>query len=324
VSPTPADARSLPRPTWRGVMPAITTPFDAQGRVDDAAVTARIARAIDAGCSAIIPAGSLGEGNTLSAGEKRALFATSVEACAGRVPVIAAIAAAGTAEGVALAEAAREVGCTGLMVLPPYVHSGDTREVLTHIGALIRATPLPCMVYNNPGAYGADLRADALCSLAEAHANLEAVKESSGDARRITAIIERAGERLAVSAGLDDVVVEGVRAGAVGWVAGLVNAFPVESVRLFEAARDGDPEADALYRWFLPLLRLDVVPDFVQRIKLVEELLGQGSARVRPPRLPLPEEDATAVQRILETALAAAPPGSARAGAGSAGEEAGA
>ena len=294
-------------PRWRGVMPAITTPFRDEGSIDTAAVRARIDRAIEAGCTAIIPAGSLGEGNTLSPDEKRALFALCVEACEGRVPVVAAIAAAATDDAIALASEARAVGCGGLMVLPPYVHSGDAREVVAHLAAVLASTDLPCMLYNNPVAYGADLRAPEIVALAERFPQLRAVKESSGDVRRITALHALAADRLAVSVGLDDVVVEGVRAGAVGWVAGLVNAFPVASVRLFDGARDGDPGVDILYDWFLPLLRLDVVPDFVQRIKWVEERLGLGSARVRAPRLPLPASETAALEELLAAALATNP-----------------
>ena len=172
------------------------------------------------------------------------------------------------------------------MVLPPYLHKGNWREIRTHLKAVIEATELPCMLYNNPIAYGTDVLPEQIQTLAEAHSNLHAVKDSSGDVRRITAILTLLGERLAIFVGLDDCVVEGVHAGAKGWIAGLVNALPQESVRLFELAGDGGSEqADELYRWFLPLLRLDTVPDFVQRIKLVQQEVGMGSEQVRPPRL---------------------------------------
>ena len=288
---------------WSGVMPAITTPFRDDGSIDAEAVAARIDRAIEAGATGIIPGGSLGEGGVLSPEEKKELFAMCVEACDGRVPVVAAIAAAATFDAISLAQAAEDVGCRGLMVLPPYIHHGDSREVRAHFESVFTATPLPCMLYNNPIAYGADLHADEITLLAKRFEHLGAVKESSGDVRRITSLKRAAGDRLALFVGLDDLIVEGVRAGAVGWVAGMVNAFPLESVQLFELARDGDPRADELYEWFLPLLRLDVVPDFVQRIKFVEETLGLGSARVRPPRLPLRSEDQDVITEMVRDAL---------------------
>ncbi len=296
-----------PTINWSGVMPAITTPFTDDGSIDHTAVAERIERAIDGGVTGIVPAGSLGEGATLSTEEKRALFSTCVEAARGRVPVVAAIAAAATFDAITLAQLASEAGCQGLMILPPYVHHGAPREVMAHFESIFTATRAPCMLYNNPIAYGADLRAPQIALLAERFPHLEAVKESSGDVRRITELKHALGDRLALFVGLDDLLVEGVRAGAVGWIAGLVNAFPPESVRLFEMARDGDPAVDALYRWFLPLLRLDVVPDFVERIKQVEAALGLGSSRVRAPRLPLREEDRAEIAAVVAAAIETAP-----------------
>jgi dihydrodipicolinate synthase/N-acetylneuraminate lyase len=173
------------------------------------------------------------------------------------------------------------------MVLPPYVYHGDWRETRAHFAAVIGATSLSCMLYNNPIAYGTDVSAEQLADLAS-YDNLHAVKESSGDVRRVTAVLERLGRRLNVFAGLDDMIVESAAMGASGWIAGLVNALPAESVRLFDLARSGDwTEARALYDWFLPLLRLDTLPKFVQLIKLVQVEVGRGTARVRPPRLEL-------------------------------------
>jgi 4-hydroxy-tetrahydrodipicolinate synthase len=173
------------------------------------------------------------------------------------------------------------------MVLPPYVYRGDWRETEAHFSAVIGATKLSCMLYNNPIAYGTDVSAEQMSQLAR-HTNLHAVKESSGDVRRVTAIRERLGERLELFAGMDDMILESIPMGAKGWIAGLVNAFPAESVRLFEAGVAGRwPEARKVYEWFLPLLRLDTVPKFVQLIKLVQQEVGRGSERVRPPRLAL-------------------------------------
>ena len=291
---------------WAGVLPAITTPFREDGDVDHPALTAHVRWLLDTGCDGIIPLGSLGEGSALSFAEKEAVVRTCV-AAAGDKPVVAAIAAASTREAVALARMAEQAGCRGLMVLPPYVHSGDAREALAHVAAVIRSVRIGCMLYNNPIAYGADFKPALVAKLAADHANLAAVKESSGDARRVTGIKALCGDRLAVFVGLDDMVVEGVAMGATGWVAGLVNALPEESVALFHLARKELARAAALYRWFLPLLRMDVVPDFVQRIKLVQQVVGRGSERVRGPRLALEGAERAAALALVEAALAARP-----------------
>jgi 4-hydroxy-tetrahydrodipicolinate synthase len=194
------------------------------------------------------------------------------------------------------------------MVLPPYVYKGDWRETAAHFDAVIAATPLSCMLYNNPIAYGTDVLPEQVQELAERHANLHAVKESSADVRRLTALRALLGGRLTLSCGVDDLIVEAVDAGATGWIAGLVNALPHESVRLFELARAGRrDEARALYDWFLPLLRLDTVPKFVQLIKLVQEETGRGSSRVRAPRLALAGEELDAVRALVRDALARRP-----------------
>lgn len=296
----------MPSP-FQHVLPAITTPFRGDDSVDHDFLARHARWQLDAGCSGIIPLGSLGEGATLDFDEKVAILETLVPAC-GDKPVLPGIAALSTAQAVRLAEAARAAGCRGLMVLPAYVHKGEMREAKAHVDAVLRATDLPCMLYNNPPAYGTDFTAPFITELAAEHENLVAVKESSGDVRRITAIKAAAGDRLAVLVGLDDILVEGVAAGATGWVAGLVNAFPKESVELFESARDGrHDEAAALYRWFLPLLRLDTVPEFVQLIKLVQEKVGQGSERVRLPRLPVTGGMRECALMAIERALAERP-----------------
>jgi 4-hydroxy-tetrahydrodipicolinate synthase len=193
------------------------------------------------------------------------------------------------------------------MVLPPYVYRGDERETEAHFRAVIAATGLPCMLYNNPIAYGTDVVPDQLARLAQLP-NLTAVKESSADVRRITAIRARLGDRLNVFVGVDDLIIEGIQAGAVGWIAGLVNALPAESVRLFDWARAGRlEEARRLYEWFLPLLRLDVVPKFVQLIKLVQQELAMGSERVRPPRLELAGDEREGALRLIRQRLAQRP-----------------
>ena len=282
---------------WVGVMPATTTAFDAQLNIDHAFVARHAKWLIDNGCTGIVTPGSLGESATLSFDEKLALWKTLVEAVGERVPVVAAIAALSTADAVRLAERAADAGCSGLMVLPPYVYPGDWREMKAHVEAVFRATKLSCMLYNNPVAYGTDFLPQQIAELAAEHENFEAVKESSTDVRRVTWIQELINDRLAILVGVDDAIVEGVVMGAVGWIAGLVNALPAESVALFDyaMARNAD-KALPLYHWFLPLLRMDTVPKFVQLIKLVQQEVGMGNARVRPPRLEL-------VGRELEDAL---------------------
>jgi len=293
---------------WSGVLPAITTPFDENLRIDHAFVRRHVDWLIGHGCVGVIPCGSLGEGATLSFDEKVALIETCVAASAGRVPVIPGIASLSTDEAVRLAQAAHKAGCKGLMVLPPYVYASDWREMRAHVSAVIAATPLPCMLYNNPPAYKTDFLAPQIAELAAAHANLEAVKESSGDSRRVTAIGALLGDRLRVGVGLDDMVCEGVAAGAQFWVAGTVNAFPAESVAQFALARAGRwDEAFALYRWHLPLLRMDTTVKFVQLIKLMQQEVGMGHERVRAPRLGLVDEERTAALAVIHRAIAERP-----------------
>src|ERR1700760_2852766 len=304
--------------TWNGVMPAITTPFTADGDVDHAFLARHALWMIEAGCTGIVALGSLGEAATLSVPEKLDVLRTLAAALDGRVPLVAGIAALSTDEACGLAREAAQIGCAGLMVLPPCVYSTDWREMRAHVAAVMQATDLPCMLYNNPIAYRTDFRPEQVEELAQAHANLVAVKESSADTRRIAAIRHRLGGRLAILVGVDDVIVEGIAAGATGWVAGLVNAMPVESVRLFDLAMRGQSSdaatatqpgaaADKLYRWFLPLLTLDTVPKFVQLIKLVQQQVGQGHERVRAPRLELEGARREATLALIADKLAARP-----------------
>ncbi|MBX3463480.1 MAG: dihydrodipicolinate synthase family protein [Planctomycetes bacterium] len=292
---------------FRGVLSALTTPFDGDGAVDEAALQAHARWQLEGGCAGLIPLGSLGEGNTLAVREKERVLQLCV-AVAGTKPVLPGIGALATRDAVQLAGIAAAAGCRGLMVLPPYAHRGPVREALAHVAAVFAATDLPCMLYNNPAAYGADFVPGTIAALADEHANLVAVKESSGDARRVTAVRALCGDRLRVLVGLDDMLLEGVAAGAQGWVAGLVNALPRESVRLFELALAGRrDEARRLYEWFLPLLRLDTQPEFVQLVKLVQGAVGRGDERVRPPRLPLEPALRAQALALVERALAARP-----------------
>jgi 1-pyrroline-4-hydroxy-2-carboxylate deaminase len=293
---------------WSGVMPAMTTAFDAKLNVDHAFVE-RHARWLAAnGCTGIVCLGSLGESATLTFEEKMAVVSTIVAAVDDRIPVVAAVSALSTSEAAHIAEGAAKAGAAGLMILPPYVYKGDWREMKAHVGAVLKATQLQAMLYNNPVAYGTDFLSEQIAELAAEFPNLAAVKESSTDVRRVTAIRTLLGDRLAIFVGVDDAIVEGIEAGAVGWIAGLVNALPRESVDLFELGRRGrKQECFELYRWFLPLLRMDTVPKFIQLIKQVQQELGIGSARVRPPRLEIVGEELAQVRAEVARAQATRP-----------------
>ena len=291
---------------WAGVFPAITTPFHDDFSIDHDALGKHARWLIESGCVGIVALGSLGESQTLSSDEKVQILETLRKALPAGTPLIAGIAGLSTPDCVALAQRSAAAGCDGLMVLPAYVYKGDWRETKAHYSAVIEATKLSCMLYNNPIAYGTDVVPDQLAELAELHDNLHAVKESSGEVRRVTAVRARLGDRLAVFAGMDDMILESIPMGAVGWIAGLVNAFPAESVELFELGMAGRMEdAMRLYEWFLPLLRLDTVPKFVQLIKLVQAEVGHGSETVRPPRMTITGAERDAVLALIRESVAA-------------------
>jgi len=289
---------------WKGVMPAITTCFTDQLRVDHDFMVEHCQWLLDNGCAGIVALGSLGEGATLSFDEKLEILRTCIRAVQGRGPVVASISALTTSEALALAKAAADQGCDGLMVLPPYVYKGDWREMKTHVAAVFRATPLSCMLYNNPVAYGTDFLPEQISELAAEHGNFQAVKESSTDARRVSAIRALVDRRLEISVGVDDAVLEAIGVGATGWIAGLANALPRESVDLLNHGINGEGEkAFELYRWFLPLLRMDTVFNFVQLIKMVQAEVGMGNTRVRPPRLELVGQELEQTRKIVRDAL---------------------
>jgi 1-pyrroline-4-hydroxy-2-carboxylate deaminase len=293
---------------WNGVMPAVTTCFNHDLGVDHRFVAEHCRWLLDNGCVGIVALGSLGEGATLSFDEKREVLRTCVKAIQGRGPVVASISALTTSEAVALAKAATDLGCDGLMVLPPYVYQGDWREMKAHVATVFRSTPLSCMLYNNPVAYGTDFLPEQIQELALEHENFEAVKESSTDARRVSAIRALLDRRLEISVGVDDAVLEAIGVGATGWVAGLANALPRESVELFNCGINGQSDkAFELYRWFLPLLRMDTVPNFVQLIKLVQAEVGIGNTRVRAPRLELVGSELEHAKKIIRDALRSRP-----------------
>ena len=293
---------------WKGVIPAITTDFTDDLAVDHSSMTKHCRWLLDNGCKGIVALGSLGEGATLSFDEKVQILRSCVGAVHGRGPVVASISALTTSEAVALAKAAADLGCDALMVLPPYVYKGNWREMKTHVATVFEATPLSCMLYNNPVAYGTDFLPEQIRELTMEHENLEAVKESSTDARRVSAIRALLDRRLEILVGVDDAVLEAIGVGATGWIAGLANALPRESVDLFNCGVNGESEkAFELYRWFLPLLRMDTVPNFVQLIKLVQAEAGMGNSRVRPPRLELVGEELKQARKIISDALRSRP-----------------
>ena len=293
---------------WSGVMPAMTTAFDEQLNVDHAFMQQHGQWLLDNGCTGLVTLGSLGEAATLVHDEKIAILKNLVVTAKGNAPIVSAISALSTADAVALAKAAADAGCSGLMVLPPYVYRGDWREMKAHIAAIFKATRLSCMLYNNPIAYGTDFLPEQIAELAAEHDNFHSVKESSTDIRRVTAIRSLLDDRLKIFVGVDDAIVEGIAAGATGWIAGLVNALPAESVALFDLASQGrTKEAFELYRWFLPLLRMDTVPKFIQLVKLVQQELGVGSARVRGPRLEITGDELSAAKTIIVEACKTRP-----------------
>jgi dihydrodipicolinate synthase/N-acetylneuraminate lyase len=289
---------------WKGVMPAISTCFDENFAVDHNFMSRHCRWLLDQGCSGIVALGTLGEGATLTFEEKLQILRACVRAADGRAPVVAGVSSLSTSGAIELAIAAVDLGCQGLMVLPPYVYQGDWREMKTHVSAVFEAVPVSCMLYNNPVAYGTDFLPVQIRELAGEHENLHAVKESSMDARRVSAIRALVGDRLEVSVGVDDAVLETVGVGASGWVSGLANALPNEAVTLLTLALNGERErAFELYRWFLPLLRMDTVPKFVQMIKLVQSEVGMGNTRVRPPLLELAGAELEDVRNTIRGVL---------------------
>lgn len=298
--------QALPCP-WHGVIPAATTQFDASLAVDIPA-TRRVQDAlVRDGVHGMIVIGTVGENNSLEREEKLAVIASAAEAAGGRIPVIAGVSELTTPRACAFAEAAEKAGATGLMVLPAMVYVPAEHELEAHFRAVAASSSLPVMLYNNPPAYRVSIGARTLANLADVP-NIVAVKESAPDPRRFTDLYNICGERYVLFAGLDDVALEGLVLGARGWVSGLTNVFPRESIALWEAVQRGDlATALKIYRWFMPLLHLDAEHDLVQSIKLAEAVMGRGSERVRMPRMPLQGERRAEVIRLVEAAEAARP-----------------
>lgn len=298
--------QALPCP-WHGVIPAATTQFDETLAVDIPA-TRRVQDAlVRDGVHGMIVIGTVGENNSLEREEKLAVIASAAEAAGGRIPVIAGVSELTTPRACAFAEAAEKAGATGLMVLPAMVYVPAEHELEAHFRAVAASTSLPVMLYNNPPAYRVSIGARTLANLADVP-NIVAVKESAPDPRRFTDLYNMCGDRYVLFAGLDDVALEGLVLGARGWVSGLTNVFPRESIALWDAVQRGDlATALRIYRWFMPLLHLDAEHDLVQSIKLAEAVMGRGSERVRMPRMPLQGERRAEVIRLVEAAEAARP-----------------
>jgi 4-hydroxy-tetrahydrodipicolinate synthase len=292
---------------WAGVFPAATTQFDASLQVDLKATQEVQAALVRDGVHGLILLGTVGENNSLNAEEKRSVLKAAKEAVGGKVPLIAGVSEFTTPTAAAYARDAERIGIDGLMVLPAMVYVPTPAELAHHFRTVARATSLPLMLYNNPPAYRVNIGAETLAELA-AEPNIVALKESAPDPRRFTDLVNAFGDRFALFAGLDDVAFEGLTLGAKGWVSGLTNAFPAESLALYEALRRGDLErARRIYRWFMPLLHLDAEHDLVQSIKLAEQIMGRGSERVRLPRMPLAGERRAAVTAMVERARASRP-----------------
>ena len=292
---------------WEGVFPAVTTQFRDDLSLDIEATRRVLEELIRDGVSGLIVCGTVGENTALTRAEKVAVMEAAKDVARGRVPVIAGVAEFTTAFAGEVAREAARVGIDGIMVMPALVYSAKPHETAAHFRGVAAATDLPVMVYNNPPIYKNDVTPDILASLADCD-TIVCFKESSGDTRRFIDLRNQVGDRFVMFAGLDDVVVESVMVGAVGWVSGMSNAFPREGETLFRLARAGRyEEAMPLYEWFMPLLHLDARPDLVQCIKLCEHIMGRGSPLTRPPRLALAEAEAAAVRAVMEAALASRP-----------------
>ena len=295
------------RISWQGVFPAVTTQFHDDLSLDIDATARVIEGLIRDGVSGLVVCGTVGENTSLTREEKLQVAAAAHAVSAGRVPVICGIAEFTTAFAVATARALAKVGVDGLMVMPALVYSAKPHESAAHFRAVAQATDVPVMIYNNPPIYKNDITPDVLEQLADCE-TIVCFKDSSGDTRRFIDTRARVGDRYVLFAGLDDVVVESVAVGAVGWVSGMSNAFPREGETLFRLARAGRfAELMPLYEWLMPVLHLDARPDLVQCIKLCEHIMGRGSPLTRPPRLALPDADRLHVETVMSRALSNRP-----------------
>lgn len=291
---------------WQGVFPAVTTKFNVDGSLDKPEMERCFALQIDAGVDGIIVCGSLGEAMALEPEEKLEILAVA-KSVAGNRPVLMTVCDSSTARAARSAVAARDAGADGIMLLPGVPYKSLPEETLAHIDVVVAACGLPAMIYNNPVAYGVDVTLDMFEHLAE-NPNIVAMKESTDDIRRVTEVVSRFGDRFDIFTGVDNLALESLMMGATGWVAGLVVAFPKETVAIVRLVNEGRfEEARAIYRWFRPLLDLDVSLRLVQNIKLVEALVTGSNDRVRLPRLPLSGPERSRVEAVVAAALSSRP-----------------
>ena len=292
---------------WKGVFPAVTTKFDDNDEMDFAAFDKNIEAQIEAGVKGIIIGGSLGEASVLSDREKIELLKHTVKAVGKRAYVILNIAEQTTKAALLCAENAAKYGADGLMMLPPLRYNADDAETVQYFATVAKSTKLPIMIYNNPVDYKIEVTLDMFEELAQ-YENIQAVKESTRDVSNVTRMINRFGDRYKILTGVDPLALESLFMGADGWVAGLVDAFPRETVAIFNLAKQGrNQEALKIYRWFLPVLELDIHPKLVQYIKLAETETGLGTETVRQPRLPLVGEERERILGIIRKAIATRP-----------------
>ncbi len=292
---------------WQGVMPALTTQFDAQEQLNLEAFELNLVAQIEAGVHGIVLGGTLGEASTLTASEKVLLLKKAQDVISGRIPVIINIAEQSTGDAIAAAQAAEANGADGLMLLPPMRYKATDEETVQYFAAIAQSTKLPIMIYNNPVDYKIEVTLDMFDELQQ-YKNIQAVKESTRDISNVTRMINRFGSRYQILCGVDTLAMESLVMGADGWVAGLVDAFPRETVAIFAYAKAGKiDEALTIYRWFLPLLELDISPQLVQNIKQCEIATGIGTGHVRKPRLILKGAERIRVQKIIDDSLATRP-----------------
>lgn len=288
---------------WKGIYPAITTKFNEDGSLDLPTFRKNLNAQLAAGIHGIILGGTLGEASTLRQEEKLQLLETTLDTVGDQIPVLVNIAEQTTKGAIKTAESARKNGASGLMILPPMQYKADDRETVAYFKAVAESTDLPIIIYNNPVDYGIEVTLDMFEELIE-HDNIQAVKESTRDLTNVTRIANRFGDRLKVLCGIDTLALEALVMGATGWVAGLVCAFPRETVAIYELVKAGRiNEAREIYRWFMPLLELDVDTKLVQNIKLAEVATGIGTEHVRKPRLPLVGDEREEVQNIISESL---------------------
>jgi 4-hydroxy-tetrahydrodipicolinate synthase len=288
---------------WKGVYPAVTTQFKADFSIDHDENSRMLQQLLLEGVHGIIVCGTVGENCSLSAEEKRLVMQNAVNTIKGRIPVLSGVAETTTALAATYAKDAETIGIDGLMVLPGMVYKSTEVEAVFHYQQVARSTNLPIMIYNNPVTYGVDVSIESMKILAEEE-NIVSVKEATEDTRRISELFREFGDRFIVFGGVDDIALESIMLGATGWISGLTNVFPIQSVAIYNLAEQGRfEEAREIWRWFMPLLRLDTIPTLVQCIKYAEQLAGRGSERVRAPRLPLEGEQRSYVERLYNEAV---------------------